>query len=99
LARAFSVVNIHLMRAPAVFRYFSHAVNSPGLGGRECLIEGTGRVGRQVVLDDPDARGIGIMDIDEFAHALSVVFCHPPLGVHAVVPHFFAAPLIPRTQS
>jgi hypothetical protein len=24
--------------------------NSPGLGGRECLVEGAGRVGRQVVL-------------------------------------------------
>jgi hypothetical protein len=43
--------------------------NSPGFGGRECLIEGAGRVGRQVVLYDPDARGI--MDID---------FCRPPLG-------------------
>jgi hypothetical protein len=28
LARAFSVVNIHLMRAPAVFRCFSHAAIS-----------------------------------------------------------------------
>ena len=37
-------------------------------------------MGRQVVLHDPDARGIGIMDIDEFAHALGVVFCRPPLG-------------------
>jgi len=54
--------------------------NSPGFGGRECLIEGAGRVGRQVVLYDPDARGIGIMDIDKLAHALGVVFCRPPLG-------------------
>jgi hypothetical protein len=54
--------------------------NSPGFGGRECLIEGAGRVGRQVVLHDPDAGGTGIMDIDEFAHALGVVFCRPPLG-------------------
>ena len=37
-------------------------------------------MGRQVVLYDPDARGIGIMDIDELAHALGVVFGRPPLG-------------------
>jgi hypothetical protein len=43
--------------------------NSPGFRGRECLIEGAGRVGRQVVLYDPDVRGIGIMDIDKLAHA------------------------------
>src|SRR5258707_13999579 len=54
--------------------------NSPGFGGRECLIEGAGRVGRQVVLYDPDARSIGVMDIDKLAHALGVVFCRPPLG-------------------
>jgi hypothetical protein len=41
--------------------------------------QGAGRVGRQVVLYDPDARGIWIMDIDKFAHALSVVFRRPPL--------------------
>jgi hypothetical protein len=29
LARAFSVVNIHLMRAPAAFRCCSHAAISP----------------------------------------------------------------------
>src|SRR5580704_8396927 len=45
------------------------AQNSPSFRGRECLIEGAGRVGRQVILHDPDARGIRIMDIDEFAHA------------------------------
>ena len=56
------------------------AQNSPGFGGRERLIKGAGRVGRQVVLDNPDARSIGIMDIDKFAHALGVVFCCPPLG-------------------
>jgi hypothetical protein len=54
--------------------------NSPGFGGRECFIEGADRMGRQVVLDDPDARGIGKVDIDEFAHALGAVFCRPPFG-------------------
>jgi hypothetical protein len=56
------------------------AQDSPGLGRREGLVEGAGRVGRQVVLHHPDAVSIGIMDIDEFAHALGVVFCRPPLG-------------------
>jgi Hsp70 protein len=56
------------------------AQNSPGFGGRECLIEGAGRVDRQVVLHNPDGFGIGIMDIGEFAHALGVVYCRPPLG-------------------
>src|SRR5205814_10621701 len=38
------------------------------------------RVGRQIILEDPDARGVGIMDIDELAHAVGVIFCRPPLG-------------------
>jgi hypothetical protein len=59
---------------------FEAAQNSPGFGGRECLIEGAGGVGRQVVLHDPDARGIGIMDIDKFAHALGVVLGGAPRG-------------------
>jgi hypothetical protein len=46
------------------------AQNSAGFSGRECLIERAGRVGRQIVLHDPDAGRIGVMDIDEFAHAL-----------------------------
>ena len=56
------------------------AQNSSGFGRRECLIERAGRVGRQVILHNPDAGGIGIMDIDEFAHALGVVFRRPTLG-------------------
>ena len=56
------------------------AQNSPGFRGRKCLLEGAGRVGRQVILHDPDARGIRIMDIDEFAHAAGVVSCRAPLG-------------------
>ena len=56
------------------------AQNAPGFGGRKGLIEGTGRVGRQVILHNPDALGIGIVDIDEFAHALGVVFGRAPLG-------------------
>src|SRR5258705_2806442 len=62
------------------------AQNSSGFGRRECLVEGAGRVGRQVVLHDPDAGGIGIMNIDEFAHALGVVFCRAPLGYLDLAP-------------
>jgi hypothetical protein len=54
--------------------------NAAGFGGSECLIEGAGRMGRQVVLYDPDTGGIGIVDIDEFAHAVGVIFCRPPFG-------------------
>src|SRR5258705_13440404 len=54
--------------------------NWPGFGGCDCLRGGAGGVGRQFVLYDPDARGIGILDFDKPAHALGVVFCRPPLG-------------------
>ena len=37
----------------------------PGFGGRERLIQGAGRVGRQVILHNPNGLGIGIMDVDE----------------------------------
>jgi hypothetical protein len=36
-------------------------------------------VDRQIILDDPDDLGIGIMDVDEIAHASGVVFCRSPL--------------------
>ena len=123
MARALSVVNIHLMRARAVFRCrsqaaisgtrrlrvvdsaiqalsaqdadldldhvepacvlgrvveFEPAQHAPGFGGRERLIEGAGRVGRQIILHDADVLGIGIMNIDEFAHALGVVLGRAP---------------------
>ena len=48
------------------------------LGRTVSAVKARAQVGRQVVLHDPDARGIGIMDIDEFAHALGVVFRRPP---------------------
>ena len=46
------------------------AQNSPSFGWRESFVKRAGRVGRQVILHDPDALGVGIMDIDEFAHAV-----------------------------
>ena len=54
--------------------------DAASFGGREGLVEGAGRMDRQVVLHDADALGIGIMDIDEFAHALGVIFGGAPLG-------------------
>src|SRR5580692_5326510 len=56
------------------------AQDAPRFGGRERLVEGAGRVGRQVVLHNADVLGLGIMDIDELAHELSVVFCCPSFG-------------------
>src|SRR5271156_4360627 len=56
------------------------AQNSPGFGRSECLIEGAHGVGRQIVLHDADASGVGIMNIDEFAHALGVILRGPPLS-------------------
>src|SRR5271167_3826632 len=46
----------------------------------------TGRVGRQIVLHNPDALGMRIVDIDEFTHALGVVFGGAPLGDLDVAP-------------
>ena len=43
-------------------------------------------MGRQVILDNPDALGVGIMDIGEFAHALGVVFGCAPLGDFDLAP-------------
>jgi hypothetical protein len=56
------------------------AQDAPGFGGRKGLIEGAGLVGRQIILHNPDALGVGIMDVDEFTHALGVVFGRAPLG-------------------
>ncbi len=50
------------------------------LGRGEGLVEGARRVGRQIVLYHPDAVGVGIMDVDEIAHALGVVFGCLPIG-------------------
>ena len=62
------------------------AQDAPSFGGRKGLVEGAGRVGRQVILDDPYALGVGIMDIGEFAHALGVVFGCAPLGDFDLAP-------------
>ena len=37
---------------------------------RKCLIQRAGGMDRQIVLHDTDAGGIGVVDIDEFAHAV-----------------------------
>src|SRR5215207_7403325 len=56
------------------------AQDAPGFGRIESLVEGAGRVARQVVLDDPDRVGVWIVNIDEFAHALGVILGGAPLG-------------------
>jgi hypothetical protein len=41
------------------------AQNSPGFGGRECLIEGAGRVGRQIVLHNPPSTLTSVEEIND----------------------------------
>ena len=38
---------------------FEPSQDPPGFGGRERLIQGSGVVGRSIILDDPDDLGIG----------------------------------------
>ncbi|KRR19207.1 hypothetical protein CQ13_34150 [Bradyrhizobium retamae] len=52
---------------------FEATQDATGLGGRKCLIQRAGGVDRQIVLHDTDTGGIGIMDVDEFTHAVGVV--------------------------
>ena len=59
---------------------FQAAQNAPGIGGREGLVEGAGRMGRQVVLHDADARCLGIVNVHEFAQALGIVLGCAPGG-------------------
>ena len=56
------------------------------LGGRESLVERAGRVGGQVVLHHPDAPGIGVVHVDEFAQSLSVVPRRALLGHRYLAP-------------
>src|SRR5436190_1432 len=53
---------------------------------RKGLVEGTGRMDRQVILYDPDALGVGKMDIDEFPHTLGVILGGAPLGDFHIAP-------------
>lgn len=44
------------------------------------LVESAGGMDRQIVLRDTDAGGPGVMDIDEFAHAVSIIHGGAPFG-------------------
>src|SRR6185437_637776 len=57
-----------------VFRSIETAQDATGLGRRKCLIQRAGGMDRQIVLHDTDAGSVGIMDVDEFAHAVRVVY-------------------------
>lgn len=48
----------------------------PCFGGRERPIQGAGAAGREIA----DDLGIGIMDVNEIAHALGIVLCGSPVG-------------------
>ena len=55
--------------------------NAVGFGWEEGVIQGLGRMGRKIVLHDPDQIGIRVMDIGQVAHAGGVilrrlVICH-----------------------
>ena len=56
------------------------AQDATGLSGGKGLVEGAGGMDRQVVLHDTDAGGLGVMDIDEFAHAVGIVHGGAPFG-------------------
>ena len=47
---------------------------------RKGVIERTGGMGREVIEDDPDLLGLGIMDIEKLAHALGEVASRAMLG-------------------
>jgi hypothetical protein len=51
-----------------------------GFRGWERLVEGAGGMGREVIEDDPDLLGLGIMDIENLAHALGEVASRPMVG-------------------
>lgn len=45
----------------------------PRLGRVERFVKGAQRVGREVVQDDANDVGLGVVHVDEFAHALRKV--------------------------
>jgi hypothetical protein len=60
--------------------------DATGLCGREGLIEGSGGMGRQVVLHHPDLVGVRKVDVDEVAQALSIVARRAALGEADLAP-------------
>ena len=65
---------------------FEAAQDATGLGRRKSLIQRAGGMDRQIVLHDTDAGGGGIMDVDEFTHALGVVHGGAAVGDLDVAP-------------
>ena len=49
-------------------------------GSREGLVEGASGMGREVVENDADQLGVGVVDIDQLAHALGEVARGPLFG-------------------
>src|SRR6202008_3133941 len=62
------------------------AQDAAGLGGGKGLVESAAGMDRQIVLHDTDAGGLGVMDIDEFAHAVSIVHGGAPFGDFDLAP-------------
>ncbi|MET4315433.1 hypothetical protein ABIC01_008460 [Bradyrhizobium sp. RT4b] len=65
---------------------FEAAQDTSGLCGREGLIQRPRLVDRQIVLHDTDTGGAGIMDVDEFTHAVGIVHGAAAVGDLDVAP-------------
>ena len=65
---------------------FEAAQDTSGLGGREGLIQRPRLVDRQIVLHDTDTGGAGIMDVDEFTHAVGIVHGGAAVGDLDIAP-------------
>ena len=62
------------------------AKQAPRFFSWEGLIEGAGRIGRQIVEHDADAFGLGIMEVGEFAHVDGEVDRRAALGGFPLAP-------------
>ena len=60
----------------------------PGLGGRECLIEGSFAVDVEVVLDQDDDLGVGEVGIGEVFQDMSIIHGSVSIGDLDVAPAF-----------
>lgn len=59
---------------------FKTPQDAVGLRRREGVVERARRMAGQVIQDDPDPVGLGIMNVDEIAHAVGEVDGRAPLG-------------------
>ena len=65
---------------------FEPAQHPPRLTRRKGLIERAGRMRRQIVEHDPDALGLGEVNVGDFTHAGGEVHCCPAVGDFDLAP-------------